>query len=339
MEEHPVRWLVATFVLVLVPTAAFAFSVPKNDVESKHLYDRLQKDYSSQKVWRNSEVNRYRDGKRSAYIESSDSFKEQADPVPAAVMKVLPDATWVTFRIFNQAIRGLRQIVANFPTGGIRNDIVTIVDFGLKTESRRFLVLDLQNEHVLFQTWVHHGRKSDANLDRFPEQFSNVVDSNKSSVGFVLASDLPYEGMWGYSLRFHGIDGALNSNVHERATVLHPWPTIHPREMAKLNATEQSSLGCLSLPYYESGKFYGKDDQPLSKLIIDTIKKRSVIFISTPQIDLEAKSIYLNSTALLPAAQRAAIIAKVNDESANQPSFRGGEVETLPAKYKNWNPK
>ena len=329
------RWLVTTCILTLIPSAAFAWNVPKNDAESKVLYERLEQDFTASQVLRNADFNRYRDGKRSAYLEPGDPFQEQADPLPASVLDALPDSNWISFKIFNQAIRGLRQILANFPTGGIRNDVLTIVDFGLKTEARRFLVLDLQAERVLFQTWVHHGKKSDLDVDRFPERFSNIVDSNTSSVGFVLASDLPYIGMWGYSLRFHGIDVNLNSNVHDRAMVLHPWPTIHARELSKLDGVTQMSLGCLSLPYYESGKFYGKDDQPLSKLIIDTIKKRSVIFISTPQIDLEKKSIYLRSTELLPADQRDQIIAKVNYESAHQP-ISEREVETLPAKYNYW---
>ncbi|MBS1961367.1 MAG: murein L,D-transpeptidase catalytic domain family protein [Bdellovibrionales bacterium] len=335
------RWLVSTCLPVVLtfvaPSVAFAWGVPKNDTESKLLYDRFAKDFAANPYLHNKNMNLLRDGKRSAYLETGDKFAEQADDVPADVMKILPDAKWISFAIFNQAIRGMRQILANFPTG-IRDDLLTIVDFGLKTEARRFLVLDLQREKILFQTWTHHGRKSDANGDRFAEQFSNVVDSNKSSVGFLLASDNPYEGMWGYSLRMHGIDGALNSNVHQRAMVLHPWPTIHPRELSKLNPIVQSSLGCLSLPFYESGKFYGLDDQPLSKLIIDTIKKRSVIFVSTPQIDLEHKSIWLKSTALLPAAQRAAIIAKVDAESAGQPSLSGGEEarEVVPAEYRSW---
>lgn len=332
------RGLVSTLLCVLVPSAAFAWSVPKDDAESRLLYDRLGKDFAANPIFRNAEINRYRDGKRSPYLETGDKFAEQADPVPDDVMKALPDAAFIPFKIFNQAIRGLRQILANFPNGGIRSDVLTIVDFGLKTESRRFLVLDLPNERVLFQTWVHHGRKSDQNLDRFAEQFSNVVDSNKSSVGFILASDNPYDGMWGYSLRMHGIDGALNSKMHERAMVIHPWPNIHPRDIAKLNAAQQSSLGCLSLPYYESGKFYGKDDQPLSKLIIDTVRRRSVIFVSSPQIDLEKRSLYLKSTELLPVAQRDAILAKVNHDSANQPLVER-EVETLPPEYKDWMKK
>jgi hypothetical protein len=324
-----------------VPVSAFAWSVPTNDQQAKVLYQRLAKDFAANPVFHNANINRYRDGKRSAYLETGDTFMEQADPVPAAVMRSLPDPQWIPFKLFNQGIRGLRMILADFPTGGIRNDLLTIVDYGMKTEARRFIVLDLQNEKILFQTWVHHGRKSDLDSDRFPERFSNVVDSNESSLGFALASDIPYQGMWGYSLRFHGIDGALNSNVHERAMVIHPWPTIHPRELAKLNATVQSSLGCLSLPYYESGKFYGLDDQPLSKLIIDTIKKRSVIFISSPQIDLEKKSLYLNSTALLPEAEREAILARVNDESANQFFVKGGAEsrEVVPEKYRSWRMK
>lgn len=330
------RWLVTTWLFLLVPSAAFAWSVPKNDTESRTLYERLGKDFAANPFFHNSAMNRARDGKLSAYLNAKDPFQEQAQPLPADVLKVLPDAKWISFKVFNQAIRGLRQIVVNFPDGGIRGDVLTIVDFGLRTESRRFLVLDLEAERVLFQTWVHHGFRSDLDLDRLPEHFSNVVNSNTSSTGFLLASDLPYNGMWGYSLRMHGIDGILNSNVHVRAMVLHPWPTIHARDIAKLNAAEQSSLGCLSLPYYESGKFYGRDDQPLSKLIIDTVKKRSVIFATSPSVDLENRSLYLRSTELLPADQRAAIIAKVNAESADQ-LIMGDEPAKLPARYSGWS--
>jgi hypothetical protein len=121
--------------------------------------------------------------------------------------------------------------------------------------------------------------------------------------------------------------------------VIHPWPNIHPRDIAKLNPVEQSSLGCFSLPYYESGKFYGKEDLPLSTLIIDTLKGRSVIFTTSPKIDLESRSLYLRSTDPLPPTQRDQILAQVNEESAGQSSFVGGEVETLPERYKYWNPK
>jgi len=338
-EEPLMRWHVSALVLPLfvafAPSAAHAWNLPKNETEAKVLYERLGKDFSENGTTKNSELNRARDGKRSSYLDANDPFLEQAAPIPEDVLATLPDAKWVSFKLFNQAIRGLRQILANFPTAGIRSDVLTIVDFGKKTEARRFLVLDLVAERVLFQTWVHHGRRSDLDSNRYAERFSNVINSNTSSVGFLLASDRPYDGMWGYSLRTHGIDGALNSNVHERAMVIHPWPTIHPRELARLNGVDQVSLGCLSLPYYESGKFYGKDDQPLSKLIIDTVKKRSVIFVSSPEVDLEKRSLYLRSTGLLPESEREAIVARVNYDSEHQPLVER-EVATLPEKYRYW---
>jgi len=323
-------------------SSALAWQFPKDDIESAALYRKLELDYAGNPVLKNSGMNKLRDGKRSDYVTTDDPFLDQAKPIPATTLKRLPDGKWISYKIFNQAIRGFRQILANFPNAGIQQNLLTIVDFNLKNEGRRFLVLDLETERVLFQTWVHHGRNSDKNKDRLPEAFSNIDSSYKSSAGFLITSDAPYDGRWGYSLRMHGIDGDLNSNVHSRAIVIHPWGTIHPREIAKLNP-KATSLGCLSLPYYESGKFYGREDLPLSKLIVDTLKNKSVIYVATSKVDLEAKSLYLRTTRLMSGSQQAAILAKIDHEILDTPrllaeELKGDQQQALPADYKYWKP-
>lgn len=313
--------------------SAFAWSLPRDEEETKMLHQKLANDFASNPYFKNSEMNRLRDGRTSQYLRSSDRMTEQADPLPPEVLAALPEGEWISEELFSQAVRGMRQILANFPNAGIKRNLLTIVDFNQKTESRRFLVVDLELERVLFQTWVHHGRRSDEDRDRLPEIFGNVNDSYRSSTGFLLTSQNPYFGQWGYSLRMHGIDGDLNSNVHRRAIVIHPWPTIHPRELANLDPSS-TSLGCLSLPWYESGKFYGMEDQPLSKLIIDTIKGRSVIFVSSSKVPLAQKSLYLKSSALLPSSERSAILARVNREGLTSPA--GTEIQSLPASAESW---
>ncbi len=313
--------------------SAHAWSLPRNDEETKILHQKLANDFAANPYFKNAEMNRLRDGRTSQYLDSADRMTEQADPLPREVLAVLPEGRWVSLQLFSQAVRGMRQILANFPNAGIKRNLLTIVDFNLKTESRRFLVVDLELERVLFQTWVHHGRRSDEDMDRLAERFGNVNDSNRSSTGFLLTSQDPYMGQWGYSLRMHGIDGSLNSNVHRRAIVIHPWPTIHPRQLATLDPSS-TSLGCLSLPWYESGKFYGMEDQPLSKLIIDTIKGRSVIFVSSSKVALEDRSLYLKTTSLLPVSERNAILARVNQEDKSSPT--GTEIQTLPESAQSW---
>ncbi len=316
---------------------ALAWNLPTNDDETLALYTRLSTDYSGNLSFKNSQMNNLRDGTRSTYVSADDPFVEQANPISEDVLNILPDGKWISYKVFNQAITGFRRILANFPSAGIRKNLLTIVDFNQKTESRRFMVIDLENEHVLFQTWVHHGRNSDMDTDRHPESFSNIDGSYRSSPGFLITSDAPYMGSWGYSLRMHGIDGGLNSNVFSRNMVIHPWPSIHARELATLSPYE-TSLGCLALPYYESGKFYGREDQPLSRLIIDTIKGRSVIYATTSEVDLPSKSIYLKTAGLLESSVRSAILARINRESFETPAFNS-ELPTLPAAYRYWSSK
>ncbi len=319
--------------ILFAPFSALAGEFPQTAAQTRALYQKFAAHYEANPVWSNAEVNRRRDGVRSDYIDEHDSMVEHADPVPADLVAAIPDAQWMSYPLFERAIRGMRSILRNFPDAGIRRNLLTIVDFDQKTEGRRFFVLDLESGRVLFQTWAQHGANSDQDRDRRPESFSNIDSSYQSSVGFLLTARSTYVGSFGYSLRMHGIDGDLNSLVHSRAIVLHPWPTLHPRGVATLDAYN-TSLGCISLPWYESGKFYGLRDRPLSRLIMDTIKNRSVIFVASSAVDLERKSLYLSTTSRLGSAKRAEILRQLAREHSLHPA--GNENQKLPVEYRTW---
>jgi hypothetical protein len=297
---------------LLGAASAGAFEPPANEADARALHARIESGWAKDPLWRNAGMNRYRDGKPSTYVTSADSFPSQSDPMSAAELAALPDARFVPFDLFWRAVRGLRSIAASLPGLGIRKDLLTIVDFDQPTESRRFLVLDLASERVLFQTWVTHGAGSDQDSDRVPESFSNVDDSYQSSLGFYLTERGTYRGNYGHSVRLHGIDGALNSRVHSRAIVMHPWESLHAAAMAKHEA--DATLGCLGLPYFESGKFFGGKDVPLSRLIIDRLAGRTVLFVHSSTVDLARKSLYLRDGGKVPGETARRVRAQVLSE-------------------------
>jgi hypothetical protein len=304
--------------LLLAAASASASDLPTTETGMKALYRSLESEWAANPVWKNASLNRWRDGKPSAYVTAEDDFPGQSDPLSPSELAALPEAGFVSYEVFRQGVNGLRSIVATYPSLDIRDDVLTLVDFDRETESRRFLVLDLSAGRTLFQTWVHHGRKSDADLDHVPELFSNVDSSNKSSAGFYLTEKNTYEGAWGHSVRLHGIDGDLNSLVHSRAIVMHPWKPFYASLLAARDP-KQTSLGCLSLPYYESGKFLGMKDEPLAHLIVDTLVGRSVIYVHTSKASLSRRSLYLRSAGKVPAATAEKVLAQIVSDEGRVP--------------------
>lgn len=322
-------------VLLSIPKLSHALEFPINEAATRALYQKLELDYRTRGVWSNSQMNRNRNGVASPYLGAGDTLEDvQAAPVPSDVIALIPEAEFVPYSLFSRAIRGMRSILANFPAAGIQTGILTIVDFDKKTEARRLYVFDLKSPRVLFHTWAQHGDNSDRDRDRLPEEFSNVNGSYQSSLGFVLTSRTPYKGSFGYSLRMHGIDESLNSLVHSRAIVFHPWPTLHPRGVSTLEASN-TSLGCISLPWYESGRFYGLKDQPLSRLIIDTIKGRSVVFVSSSTVDLDRESLYLSGASKLSATVKNRILSRLDRET--RALSVDSELPRLPDEYRAWS--
>ena len=84
--------------------------------------------------------------------------------------------------------------------------IISIIDFSVPSNKKRLFILDLDKYKLLFVTYVAHGKNSGVD---FAFYFSNLSESNKSSVGFYSTLGT-YVGSHGYSLRLDGFEKGFN---------------------------------------------------------------------------------------------------------------------------------
>ena len=161
------------------------------------------------------------------------------------------------------------------------NPILTIVDFTKASNEKRFFVIDLKNNKLLFNTYVAHGKNSGGNYAKY---FSNEFNSFKSSPGFY-KTETTYRGGNGYSLKLDGLEKGINDHAKERAIVIHGANYANPNFIAS-NGRLGRSLGCPALP------------SSVSKPIIDTIKDGSVIYIHVTNPEYTNKSFFVKSSSV-----------------------------------------
>jgi len=155
--------------------------------------------------------------------------------------------------------------------------ILTIADFDQESCKKRLYIIDLDKKKLLINTWVAHGQNSGGDK---PDAFSNVQNSNQSSIGFYLTAET-YYGKHGRSLKLDGMDQGFNSNARERAIVVHGADYVCQETINQLGRLGRSQ-GCPAVP------------SKLSDLIINTISDRTVLFINKTQPTY--RSNYLNET-------------------------------------------
>lgn len=170
-------------------------------------------------------------------------------------------------KIFIRAMNGYIKISKR------EKDILTIIDYSKPSLEKRFFVIDLKREKLLYLTYVMHGKNSG---DNYTNKFSNIINSYKSSPGFYETLN-SYEGQYGYSLRINGLEKNINDNAMKRNIVIHGSKYASPLPNTLMLS---KSLGCPAIP------------QKLSKSIINTIKNGSIIYIHTN------KEEYLNITKI-----------------------------------------
>ncbi len=164
-----------------------------------------------------------------------------------------------SFAAFDQAITGFRQI---YEEQKLSSGIITLIDYTLSSDQERLWVIDLTTGRILHHSLVAHGRNS-GNVKA--TSFSDLPNSNKSSVGFFLTAET-YFGKHGYSLRLDGLEKGWNQNARRRAIVMHP-ADYATTDFIKKYGRLGRSLGCPALPPSNS------------KAIVDTIKDGTVLFI------------------------------------------------------------
>ena len=149
--------------------------------------------------------------------------------------------------------------------GKIKNDFLTIIDYGQSSKHNRLWVIDMKENKILFNTLVAHGKNSG---EDYATKFSNENESLKSSLGFFTTGET-YNGKHGLSLKLDGLESGINNNARQRAIVIHGANYVC-NSFIKANNRLGKSHGCPALPL------------EVSKKIIQTIKEKSCLFIYFP---------------------------------------------------------
>jgi hypothetical protein len=147
----------------------------------------------------------------------------------------------LSLEVFNQAMVGYLNLLND---GNLSNTkILTIADFDQSSTEKRFWVLDLDAKKILHQSLVAHGKNSGSEM---AEQFSNVPQSEMSSVGFYVTQDT-YQGRHGLSLKLAGMDDEFNKNAYDRNIVVHGAEYVS-EDFIKQHGRLGRSQGCPALP-------------------------------------------------------------------------------------------
>lgn len=111
---------------------------------------------------------------------------------------------------------------------GYSKKIAFLVDMKIKSGKNRFFVYDLENEKIIDQGLVAHGTGSETGIKGDILQFSNVPNSNCSSLGRY-SVEKSYNGVFGKAFRLNGLD-ETNNNALKRAIVLHRYKEVPDEE-------------------------------------------------------------------------------------------------------------
>lgn len=160
---------------------------------------------------------------------------------------------------FTKALAGFYELKEK---GLIKKNILTLIDFTMSSTTKRLWVIDLENNTVLYNSLVAHGKNSG---EEFATSFSNENSSNKSSLGFYTTGET-YNGKHGLSLKLDGQDKGLNTNARMRSVVVHSADYVS-ESFIKIHKRLGRSQGCPALP------------KEITKEIISLIKNKSCLFI------------------------------------------------------------
>lgn len=162
-----------------------------------------------------------------------------------------------------------------------QNEIFTIIDYSLTSNSKRMWVLDLKNKKVLYFTLVAHGKLSGTTKAL---HFLDQPHSLQSSIG-LFRTGSTYYGHDGYSLKITGLEKGFNDKAEDRHIIIHgAWYVS--RDMIKRYGTIGRSWGCPAL------------DEKIIKPVIDTIKDGTLVFVYYPDPKWLKTSTYLQCTGL-----------------------------------------
>ena len=180
-----------------------------------------------------------------------------------------------SYNLFTYGLKGYNKLCAEQKVANKR--YITLIDFTLESNVRRLWVIDLQTLQITHNSLVSHGRNSG---NKRAVKFSNTPNSYMSSLGFYTTSTT-YVGKHGYSLYLDGQEKGINDNARKRAIVMHSDDYATWNFIKKYDRLGRS-YGCPTLPPKKG------------KVIINTIKEGSCLFIYYTDKDYIRESLYFN---------------------------------------------
>jgi hypothetical protein len=159
-----------------------------------------------------------------------------------------------------------------------KTNVLSICDFSQSSRRKRFYVIDMEEQKVLVNTYVAHGRRSGGEYAR---TFSNNPESHKSSLGFYITRNT-YFGDHGLSLKIDGLEKGFNDRASSRNIVVHGSDYVGP-DYIRNNPFTGRSFGCPAVPSSEIND------------VINTIKEGTCLFIYHPTKKYLKQSKILNS--------------------------------------------
>lgn len=140
-----------------------------------------------------------------------------------------------------------------------------VVDFMAPSYRKRAAIIDLSSMAIIRMHHVAHGTKScSPELPEHTKWFSNTIGSRKSSRGSMISGDV-YYGKHGRSLRLHGLEKGINSNVYLRSIVIHSAEYVTDKYIIA-NGAAGCSWGCFAF------------DPAVCSNVIDLIKDGSFVY-------------------------------------------------------------
>jgi L,D-transpeptidase catalytic domain len=203
--------------------------------------------------------------------------------IPASVYDSLKlAALGMTKQVFDYAMKGFISLKE---AGKLKDtSIISIADLSKSSCKKRLFVIDLKNCKLLFNTYVAHGMNSG---QEYARQFSNIPESNKSSIGFFETADT-YSGKHGYSLHLVGMEKGINDNASKRDIVMHGAEYVSESRIQAMGYIGRSQ-GCPAIP------------ERLHKPIIDKIKNGTCLFIFGDDRNYFRRSAMVNAASPLLA--------------------------------------